>query len=309
MSLMLPAFFLISWIVVLLLASVLFVVSCSKKKEKDTKFKSSQRGAKNNSKMDSKMGSRKIDSPRTASVYSQSQGGSPKKRKLSNSENLGHKLTPLETSWCSRSGTDDSDIKSRQTGQRAREQDPYEETATLELKERLLRELEATKSVGFWLTSSIFFYFQKKRSVPPTQITPTKSQTLTTSAMGKTAASITMGNTAASTTMGKTVASTTTRSAASLQKSTILEESKPVQANRAAGARSKTISQIGRGKEQSQEGENEVINPEGEKSTNKTEEVAETSVFGRVKKKFQQMKKPQPKKAKSLMSKNEKGGE
>ncbi|KAL7077928.1 hypothetical protein ACQ4LE_003433 [Meloidogyne hapla] len=295
MSLMLPAFFLISWIVVLLLASVLFVVSCSKKKEKDTKFKSSQRGAKNNSKMDSKMGSRKIDSPRTASVYSQSQGGSPKKRKLSNSENLGHKLTPLETSWCSRSGTDDSDIKSRQTGQRAREQDPYEETATLELKERLLRELEATKS--------------KKRSVPPTQITPTKSQTLTTSAMGKTAASITMGNTAASTTMGKTVASTTTRSAASLQKSTILEESKPVQANRAAGARSKTISQIGRGKEQSQEGENEVINPEGEKSTNKTEEVAETSVFGRVKKKFQQMKKPQPKKAKSLMSKNEKGGE
>ena len=111
-------------------------------------------------KIDSKIDSRKLDSH----SHSHSQGSS-KKRKISSTETTTHKLTILESSLGTHSATAESDIKSRQTGQRAREKEPFEETATIELKERLLEELETTKSVrGFYHFFNFlknFFIFRK----------------------------------------------------------------------------------------------------------------------------------------------------
>uniref|UniRef100_A0A914LQ92 Candidate secreted effector n=1 Tax=Meloidogyne incognita TaxID=6306 RepID=A0A914LQ92_MELIC len=310
---MLPAFIFMSWVGILLLASVAVFVPCAKKK-KNTKLKSSQRSKMQyTSKMDSKMGgaSRKIDSPHSVMTSAmtaapRSPGKSKKQKDLKSTGTVRHKLTKLEPSLGSRSDTDESDVRSRETGQRTRERDAFEETGTLELQERLRREVEGTKTT-------------KPLGPPRTQITPTKSQTVTTSVMGKTATSTTtMGKTATSTTtmgeaamstttmgeaamstttMGEAAMSKTTRSA-SLQGSTVLEERKPVQVNRAAGVRSKTISQIGTGQEQSQQDENEVRNNKGGgKSKDKTGEVTEeegttTTVFGKMKKTIQKLKKP-----------------
>ncbi|CAK5009952.1 unnamed protein product [Meloidogyne enterolobii] len=289
---MLPAFIFMSWIGILLLASVAVFVPCAKKK-KNPKLKSSQRSKMQyTSKMDSKMGgaSRKIDSPHSVmtsvkTAAPRSPGKSKKQKDLNSTGTVRHKLTKLEPDLGSRSDTDESDVRSRETGQRTRERDAFEETGTLELQERLRREVEGTKTT-------------KLPGPPRTQITPTKSQTVTTSVMGKTATSTTtMGKTATSTTiMGETAMSKTTRSA-SLQGSTVLEERKPVQVNRAAGVRSKTISQIGTGQEQSQQDENEVRNNKGGgKSKDKTGEVTEeegtTTVFGKMKKTIQKLKKP-----------------
>uniref|UniRef100_A0A915ML16 Uncharacterized protein n=1 Tax=Meloidogyne javanica TaxID=6303 RepID=A0A915ML16_MELJA len=235
--------------------------------------------------------SRKIDSPHSVMTSAmtaapRSPGKSKKQKDLKSTGTVRHKLTKLEPSLGSRSDTDESDVRSRETGQRTRERDAFEETGTLELQERLRREVEGTKTT-------------KPLGPPRTQITPTKSQTVTTSVMGKTATSTTtMGKTATSTTtMGEAAMSKTTRSA-SLQGSTVLEERKPVQVNRAAGVRSKTISQIGTGQEQSQQDENEVRNNKGGgKSKDKTGEVTEeegttTTVFGKMKKTIQKLKKP-----------------
>uniref|UniRef100_A0A915LHI4 Uncharacterized protein n=1 Tax=Meloidogyne javanica TaxID=6303 RepID=A0A915LHI4_MELJA len=138
--------------------------------------------------------SRKIDSPHSVMTSAmaaapRSPGKSKKQKDAKSTGTVRHKLTKLEPSLGSRSDTDESDVRSRETGQRTRERDAFEETGTLELQERLRREVEGTKTT-------------KLPGPPRTQITPTKSQTVTTSVMGKTATS--------TTTMGKTATSTTT---------------------------------------------------------------------------------------------------
>jgi hypothetical protein len=103
--------------------------------------------------IDSKMDSKKLD------LHTQSHHlGSSGKRKVNDTESKNHTLTILDPSMGTFSVTDESDVKSRQTGQRTREKETLEETATVELKERLLKELEATKSVEYFYI--IFFIFK-----------------------------------------------------------------------------------------------------------------------------------------------------
>ncbi|KAL7076884.1 hypothetical protein ACQ4LE_003822 [Meloidogyne hapla] len=127
---MLQPFFSTPWIVALLLVSVFVLVPCCKKKSKSKKRK--------NSKPTTSTAS--LTNPKT-------------KKKKDNSEYIKQldKLKETEAmamsvgSANSVSTTSESNPLSRETGQRTREKEMSLET-TLELKEKLIKELETTKS-------------------------------------------------------------------------------------------------------------------------------------------------------------------
>ncbi|CAK5045303.1 unnamed protein product [Meloidogyne enterolobii] len=121
-----------SWIVVaLLLVSVFVLVPCCKKKSKSKKKKNSKPTTSTVSMTNSKMKKKKKDNSEYVKQLD----------KLKETEAMAISVESAN----SVSSTSESNPLSRETGQRTREKEMSLET-TLELKEKLIKELEATKS-------------------------------------------------------------------------------------------------------------------------------------------------------------------
>uniref|UniRef100_A0A914LLZ7 Candidate secreted effector n=1 Tax=Meloidogyne incognita TaxID=6306 RepID=A0A914LLZ7_MELIC len=121
-----------SWIVVaLLLASVFVLVPCCKKKSKSKKKKNSKPTTSTISMTNSKIKKKKKDNSEYVKQLD----------KLKETEAMAISVESAN----SVSSTSESNPLSRETGQRTREKEMSLET-TLELKEKLIKELEATKS-------------------------------------------------------------------------------------------------------------------------------------------------------------------
>ncbi|KAF7634581.1 hypothetical protein Mgra_00006030 [Meloidogyne graminicola] len=256
--------FFITWGAFLLFSSLTIVFQCLKKKKK---MDSSQKLSLKSSMRSVKMDSRKTDSP--SRIRSHGVGPSNKKKNSANKNSTSrrHKLEILDPALGTHSGrSEESDMKSRQTGQRRREKEELEETATIELRERLREELEGSKSA----VSSTAGTCTAATSTQRTHV----SQLATTSTEGTTAKSVTQS---------------------SYSPSLMLEEfAKPVQANKGADVRSKTIS---------------VIAGKGEEKEVKTQEDGEVKAPEKDRKKMSKipkLKKPELKGSKNLASKNAK---